>query len=126
MQVFGASIDSVRAGYGAAIEEERPRGVPDDWVLRTATIEGRTTDYDELAGRLEAMSERLTAQGYYPHGWSIPEDPSTGQFGPAELTYWAPPDEEQDAWNTAGKVIGVAAAAFSLLAVAIGIMESQY
>jgi hypothetical protein len=127
MKVYGASIDSVQimSGYGAVERNERPRGVPSDWVIRTATIEGRSTDYDELAARTDAMTQRLITEGYYPHGWSIPENPE-GDFGPAEVTYWGPPGEDKDTWRTVGLILGVAASGISVIGAGIAIMDSQY
>jgi len=129
MKVYGASIDSVRvmSGYGAVEDRvERPRGVPDDWVLRTLSVGGRGESYEELAARTDAMSERLITEGYYPSGWSIPEDPETGTYGPAEVTYWGPPEEGSDVWRIVGLVLGMAGAGLCVIGTGIVIMESQY
>lgn len=125
MKVYGASIDAVRLrGYGQA--DERPRGVPEDWVLRTDTISGRSPSYEEVAARVSSYEERLVAQGYYPHGWTINEDPLEGTYGPAEVSYWGPPGEEKDTWRIVGLVVGMAAAGLTVIGVGIGLMESQY
>jgi hypothetical protein len=126
MRVYGASIDSVSvSGYGAGDTRiERPRGVPDDWELVSETVSFVSDDYDEVAARVSALEDRATAAGYYPHGWSIQENPD-GTFGPGELTYWAPPGEAKDSGKTLGIVIGAAGVALTVLALGIGIMESQ-
>jgi len=113
---YGASIDAV--AYGQM--DERPAGLDPSWVLRTERDPTVSDSYDVVAERIAAMEERLVSKGWYPHGYTIPENPD-GTYGPAEVQYWGPPEEKGPNW---GLIVGAGAAGLSVIGIVLAIVES--
>lgn len=120
MQVHQSMVQKHWPGYGQV--DDRPSGVDESWVVRTERIPGVSDDYDVLAERVSALEERLVTEGYYPHGYRIPEN-EDGTYGPAEVSYWGPPvSAKPEPWAI---VLGVGASALSLIGIGISILNSE-
>jgi len=89
--MYAASIDTIAVYNGYGQVDERPTGIPEDWVLREDRGSTVYSTYEEAVAETDAMESRYMERGGYTHGWSIPEN-EDGTYGPVAVSYWGPPD----------------------------------